>query len=397
MRSLLPALPRAAWIVLAGDAASAVGSGLTLPFLLVYLHQARGLGLGSAGLAVAMIALAGLAGNPLGGSGGDRFGPRATLVAGLLAAAAGSLALVDVASAPQAFAACGLLGLGAAVSWPALDTLLASLVAPEQRAGAFGLRHATLNVGLGVGALIAAVLVAGASPNALATLYALDAASFVIFAFAVLALTPPTRGERESTPGRWRSLAGDRVFLRVWALTALLVGAGVAQYAAAFPAYATEVAGLDARWLSLALAANTVTVVAAQLLVLRLLKRRRRSTALALVGALWALAWTIALVSSAPALLIAAMVLLGLGETALIPTVPALVNQLAPEGLRGRYNGALALAFTCGFVFGPLLAAGVLAAGLGRVLPAVLAVACALAALGARRLRLPPGCDLVSV
>ena len=42
-----------------------------------------------------------------------------------------------------------------------------------------------------------------------------------------------------------------------------------------------------------------------------------------------------------------------------------------------------------------LLAAGVLAAGLGRALPAVLAAACALAALGARRLRLPPGCDRV--
>src|SRR5215208_2544508 len=77
VRSLVPALPRAAWVVLAGDAVSALGSGLTLPFLLVYLHQARGLDLGPASLAVATVAIAGLAGNPFGGALSDRVGARA--------------------------------------------------------------------------------------------------------------------------------------------------------------------------------------------------------------------------------------------------------------------------------------------------------------------------------
>jgi hypothetical protein len=40
---LVPALPRSAWVVLGGDFASAVGSGLTLPFLFVYAHQVHGL------------------------------------------------------------------------------------------------------------------------------------------------------------------------------------------------------------------------------------------------------------------------------------------------------------------------------------------------------------------
>ena len=33
--ALIPELPRPAWVVLCGDFASAVGSGLTLPFLFV--------------------------------------------------------------------------------------------------------------------------------------------------------------------------------------------------------------------------------------------------------------------------------------------------------------------------------------------------------------------------
>jgi MFS family permease len=398
VRSLVPTLPRAAWIVLAGDGVSALGSGLTLPFLLVYLHQARGLDLGPAGLAVATIAIAGLAGNPLGGVLSDCIGPRATLAAGLVTAATGSLALAAVSSPWQAFAASALLGVGVAVAWPALDALLAALVAPEQRASAFALRHATMNAGLGVGALLAALLVAGASPAALAHLYVLDAISFAAFAVVLLGhrRLPSHRraGRVPRAPRGHRVILGDRVFLRVWALTALLVAVGVAQYAAAFPAYATEVVGLDPSWLSLVLAANTITVVGAQLLALRLLAGRRRSSAIVLVAALWAAAWSVALAAgalaagpAAPALLTVTMVLLAVGETALAPTVPALVNELAPDALRGRYNGALALAFTTGFIAGPLLAGAAIGSGFGAALPGALAAACGLSALAARRLR----------
>src|SRR5215216_671839 len=90
MRALVPELPRGAWTLLAGDAVSAVGSGMTLPFLLVYLHEIRGLGLGAAGLAVSAVALAGFAGNPLGGSLADRIGCRAALLLGLAVCGAGS-------------------------------------------------------------------------------------------------------------------------------------------------------------------------------------------------------------------------------------------------------------------------------------------------------------------
>jgi MFS family permease len=410
LRSLVPALPRAAWVILAGDAVSALGSGLTLPFLLVYLHQARGLELGPASLAVATIAIAGLGGNPLGGALSDRIGARATLAAGLVTAAVGSLALAAVSSPWQAFAACALLGVGAAVAWPALDALLAGLVTSEQRASAFALRHATLNAGLGIGALVAGLLVAGASPAALAGLYVLDAVSFAAFAVVLLGhrrlASHRGAGRVARTSGGYRVILGDRVFVRVWALTALLVTAGVAQYSAAFPAYATEVVGLDASWLSLALAANTITVVGAQLLTLRLLAGRRRTSTIVLVAALWAAAWSVALVagaltvgSAAPALLTVTMVLLAAGETALAPTLPALVNELAPDALRGRYNGALALAFTAGFIAGPLLAAAAIECGLGAALPGALAMACGLAALAARRLRhhLPLALDAIPV
>jgi hypothetical protein len=42
--SWLPVLPGAAWRLLAGEILSAAGSRLTLPFVLVYLHEVGGAG-----------------------------------------------------------------------------------------------------------------------------------------------------------------------------------------------------------------------------------------------------------------------------------------------------------------------------------------------------------------
>jgi MFS family permease len=212
----------------------------------------------------------------------------------------------------------------------------------------------------------------------------------------------PVDADAGAAPTGYREILRDRLFRRLWALMALLVTVGYAQYHAAFPVYATTAGGVSASGLSLAFAANTFTVVGAQLLVLRLLAGRRRTRGVALVGMLFAGAWAITLLAGqlagagATVLFALAMVVLGLGETALAPIMPALVNDLAPERLRGRYNGAFALAWTTGFIAGPLLAGPALAAGLGDALLVVLVAACGLAVIAARRLErtLPPALNL---
>jgi MFS family permease len=406
MRALVPQLPRDGWILLAGDAVSAVGSGLTLPFLFVYLHQMRGLGLGQAGLALSVVALAGFAGNPVGGSLVDRVGGRAALLAGLAFAAVGSAWLAFVTGAWDAYGAAATLGFGLAVIWPARTALLAVVVPPERRSSAYGLGHAAMNVGLGAGSLLAALIVHRSSLASFQALYLLDAASFVAFAPFVARLSvPTTRPDAAPAAARgYGAIVRDRAFRRLWALTALIVGFGYAQYSAAFPAFATGQAGLDAHQLALAFAANTVAVAVAQLPVLRALRGRRRTSALAFAFAATGIAWTIVLVgarapSSAAAATVfsVAMIALALGETALSPSAPALANDLARDDLRGRYNGVYTLAWTTGFAAGPALAGAMLAAGAANLLMLGLIAACAIGAAGSIRLarHLPQGIDVV--
>ncbi|MGW1376709.1 MFS transporter [Streptomyces sp. NPDC002446] len=445
MRSLIPALPRSAWTVLAADAFSAVGTGLTLPFLVVYLHTVLGFALGPVGLVAATVAVAGLAGNPLGGWLADRAGPRAALITGLVIAAAGALGLSGVTALWQAFAAAAVSGFGVAVAWPAQDALLAHLVRPAARSGAFALRHATLNVGLGIGGLLAALMADTARPSSFTTLYLFDAASFLL-AIPLLLLARPTThpaltdtaahqapdvapdvasgvapdaaadtptGSRDARPGPsstrsspsstrsgYAEVFRDPCLRRLWLLVALLITMGYGQFNEVLPAYVARPTGPGVRIVAVMFIANTVTVVLAQLVTVRLLTGRRRTRALMLLCGLWAVGWVLAAFHGllagplAACMAVTVAVVFGIGETLLTATVPALTNDLAPTAVRGRYNGSVTLAYTTGFMAGPAMGGFALTA-LGGSWFLVAAALTGAAALAARRLEhgLPPAAN----
>jgi MFS family permease len=407
---LLPVLPPAAWVVLGGDFVSAIGSGLTLPFLFIYAHQVRHLSYGTAGLVVAVIALATLLGNPVGGAAADRWTPRRALMAGLVVAAAGSAALALARTALALFGAAGLFGLGVSVIWPAQDTLLASLAGPAARSAVFSVRHACLNAGLGLGALGAATVVSVAHPGTFVAVYLADTASFLAFVPVLAGLRSPARQASTPDPGRpertrYREVPRDKAFLRAWVLTALIVTVSFGQFPSSFAGYATRPGGIGTHGLSMAFAANMLTVACGQLFVLRWLGGHRRTTGVALAAAAWAATWAVVIIgghlgggAAAEIAFGAAMVIFALGESLFSPTLPAIINDLAPPGAAGRYNGLSSLAFTTGFLLGP--ASGGLALGVGRGTGffAVMLLACALAAAAALRLgrHIPPGANQIT-
>lgn len=89
------------------------------------------------------------------------------------------------------------------------------------------------------------------------------------------------------------------------------------------------------------------------------------------------------------AMFIGGFVVFGIGETFLSPSVSPLVNDLAPDALRGRYNATVNLSWQAGTIVGPLLAGTALGHGAGRGLFLTLSLVCglgALAALGLERI-----------
>src|SRR3954470_14475096 len=89
LRSLNPQLPRDVWILQAGGLANMFGNGVIGPFLIIYLHNVRGISLGVAGLVVAGSSAAALCSGFVGGALSDRLGPRTVLSAAVLVLAVG--------------------------------------------------------------------------------------------------------------------------------------------------------------------------------------------------------------------------------------------------------------------------------------------------------------------
>ena len=403
---LIPQLPRAAKIILIGDAVSALGVGMSMPFMLIYIHQIRGIDMATAGLVLSALALASFVGNPLGGWLSDPLGPRVTLLAGTACSAAGVAAFAWVTTAPLAFLAAALLGLGNAIAWPAFDALLATVVAPQQRSAAFAVRHATLNAGIAAGAVVAGLIVDVSHPVTFQAVYLVDAATFLVFIPLLLLIRVPHRQSTSEHHGKpsYRTVLKDRLFLSVVGLSALLVTVGFAQYHAAFPGWAGREGGIPASALGVCFAANAATVVLLQLPVLRALSGRRRTTAISLAFAGWAIAWLLALMSgsqgsgwSALGGFVTCMVVFGVAETLLAPTLTAIVNDLAPDHLRGRYNGVSTLGWTTGFFLGPAITGFALGNDAGSALLAALTVACLLGIVWANRLgrSLPSSCNRI--
>lgn len=367
IKGIIPTLPPRAWRVLAADGVAALGTGLVLPFLLVYLRDVRNVSVTTGGFVIAFLAIVSLACGPPAGSFVDRFGPRHTLMASLCLCSAGSVSLALTRETWHAFVAAGLIGAGFAAMWPGTHSLLASLVATEQRSAVFSVHYATLNLGIGLGGIIGGLFADVGNPRTFELLYTFDALSWLFFA-AVLFLMRDIGGRSEPTAdglqqAGYRAVIQDRLFLRLMAITVMLVTVGYSQLESGYPAYVTGEGGASTRLLGAAFAANTFFIVVAQLFVLRWLTGKRRTRALMAICILWAIAWmfTIGAGQIETQIIrnigfILAMVFIALGECMVSPSIPGILNDLAPDELRGRYNGAYSLCFSMGHIVGPAIA-----------------------------------------
>jgi MFS family permease len=365
------------------------GNGLVLPILLIYLHRVRHIPLATTGLLLTLPALLGLLTVPLSGSLMDRVGARRVLRAALSAQAAGQLLIAWSHSAVTAVPGLILQGVGLAPTFPAYNMMVARL-APDagQQQRAFGVNFTVINASIGLGGLVSAAVVDVARPGTFQSLFVGNAASCVATA-VLLRLVPPPAPVVLREMGQqngYRRVLTDRnlgQLRRLLVLTLLLAMTGYAALDAGLPAYANVVAGVSAKVVALSLAANTLTIVAFQLFVLRRLRGHRRSHALSVVGAVWLVSW--ALFGASPAaggpfarsaVVLAFAAVFGLGETFMAPTLAPLTNTLAPEVVRGRVNALSSGTFSIAFVLSPAISAGFISAGLGGVWIGLLCLGC---------------------
>ncbi len=176
-----------------GISLSALGNGLILPFLYVYLTEVRDLQPTLVGLVLAwMGALSLILTGPV-GTLIDRWGPRPVLILGLAVEAVGVISWSMVTTITGAFAVGSLIAAGGVALWPAGNALLTRMVDVSQRERAYGLQFMLMNAGLGVGGLISSLLVSIDNVGSFQRLYQFNAVTYVAY-IAVLATLPRLTG-----------------------------------------------------------------------------------------------------------------------------------------------------------------------------------------------------------
>jgi len=382
LRGFWNQLPTTGKWLLSTTAISTIGRGMTLPFTIIYVHEVRGVPLDVAGLLMGLIAVVALAVTGPVGALIDRLGARAVVIWGTIAQFAGAVVMAYATSVTAFVVAFTLLGIAFGVGWPGFNALTSSIVSGPIRTQFFGINFALVNLGIGVGGIVSGFLTNVDRPGTFSAIFLADAACTLVPLGLLMWPLRHVAGRPERAPdGRPAEAgAGYLTILRkpavLWitALTFLSSFVGYGQMEAGFPAFARQVSEVSTRTIGFAFAANTAVIVGMQFLVLRFIDGHRRTRVfLALVG-LWAAAWLllgatglVAGTVAAAAGVIVFHVLFGLGETMLQPTVPAIVNDLASDRDRGRFNAVSAGAFQMGAITAPIVAGVLLSRHLGGV------------------------------
>jgi len=365
-------LPRVVLLLQVGNAVNFFGYGLILPFEIIYLHQIRGFSTATAGLVLATILGTATVVTPPTGALLDHFRPKPILIAGNLASALGYAGFVLVDRPGQAFACAVVAGAGVGAAGTANQTLLITLITPEQRPASFALGRVAQNLGLGVGATVAGFIVSSAQHlGSFQTLYVFDAVTFAAFALVVLAMVPNARpaAAYAGAGGRgFRAVARDRKFLIVIAANIVLLIVGYTTFANILPPFVKAHTRVGPGAIGVLFLFNTFFVVIAQLPATRVVKWMRRAQTFAAASAFFAIALLGVLSATlihwelgATVLLAGVAIVFAVGECIHNVVLGPLVADLAPPHLLGRYMSLYRLVVTGGLALGPAIGGALLA------------------------------------
>jgi MFS family permease len=346
-------LPRPAWIICTGMFINKFGNFLSV-FLVLYL-TAKGYSTFLAGLALGAIGLGSFFGNAVGGAAADRLGRRWAIVVSMFGSGALTLLVPLTPNIYLVIALCTVIGFFAQLYRPAGGAILVDTVDPGDRIAAFALLRLAINLGMSVGPLVGGVL-SGISYSYLFIGNALTSFLFGLLVLVMLPETKPAPRDSDVEVARrrgYRDVFADRM-MRLY-LLAMIAGTYVyVQTTATLPLHVRD-AQLSNQFYGLLLGINAFVIVLFELPLVKFTERRdpRRVMALGLV--LLAVGVGATGVADGRSALIATVLVWTLAEMIYTPVATAYPGMLAPEHLRGRYQGAEGIAITIAQTAGPAL------------------------------------------
>jgi MFS family permease len=379
-------LPRTFWWLWTSTLVNRLGA-FVATFLAMYLTVDRGYSATYAGLVAALHGLGGVVSSVGAGVLTDRLGRRPTLLVSQLGTAF-SVALLGFVEHPAAIAAVAFaVGMASNGSRPAVQAMIADIVAPKDRVRAFSLNYWAINLGFAVSASAAGLI----AEHGYLLLFLGEAALTLVCAVLVFVKLPESRpGGRPVRTARGAVADGPRVsmgtVLRDGPFMAV-VGLGFLVATLFMQAYVALPVDMAAKGLSssdygLAIAVNGLLIVVLQIPVTRLIERRDPARLLILSSLLAGYGFGLTAFAGSVGMYVLAICVWTLGEILNSPVQMGLVARLSPAHGRGRYQGMHTLSWSVAALVAPLAGGAVLDRWGSAVLWALTAGVGTVAALG---------------
>ncbi|WUH93481.1 MFS transporter [Streptomyces sp. NBC_00433] len=378
--------------MLGAMAVDAVGSGMYVPFSLVFFHHITGLSFAVVGAVLTAVGLIGMAALPLAGAAVDRYGARRVQLV-LYGVRGTGFALYPLATALPAFAAVALGTAFGDRAFPAVQqSWIGEFAAGADRDRLQAASRALRNGGLGAGALLASLVVTLAGDRGFVAAAWLNAASFAVAWLLMRRVKAPARPAAQPAPAAggagYRVVFADRPFLALTGAN-FLTALGYSALAVLFPLFIAGPLHGAQSLTGAAFTLNTVLCAVGGVHIARLGRRSgaRRTRSAALGGLIFAASFAgLALLATVrpqagwatAGLLLALVTLYTVAETVHNPAASSLAVAAAPESLRGRYMAAYQLSWSLASILAPSLFTALTAAD--ARLPWLLLVGTALSA-----------------
>ncbi|MEV0280872.1 MFS transporter [Streptomyces sp. NPDC050610] len=349
-------LPRAFWWLWTSTLVNRLGA-FVATFMALYLTIERGYSASFAGLVAALYGLGGAVSSIGAGVLTDRLGRRPTMLVAQ-ASTAVLVAVLAFVQHPVAIAGVALLvGMAASGSRPAVQAMMADIVAPKDRVRAFSLNYWAINIGFAFSS-IGAGFIAEYSYRAGFLIEAVMTMACAILVFVKLPESRPDRapdvaGKAAEPSVNLGTVLRDGRFMGLVGLS-ILIGLIFQQGSVALPV-AMGADGFSSGDFGLAIGVNGVLIVLLQIPVSRFIQHRGPGKLLvvsallagygfgltAFAGSLWLYALTVAVWT--------------LAEVVNAPVQMGLVVRLSPTHGRGRYQGVYSLSWSVGSLAAPLI------------------------------------------
>jgi MFS family permease len=343
----------------------ALGSGLFMPFSVLFFTATTPLSLQQVGLALSIAALIRLPATAGAGVLTDRLGSKRTVIASSLAQAFGFAGYLFVGSFPQVLASAIAVQVGNSLFWVAYPALVHQAPDNASQESWFALISAMRNAGLAVGALGASLAVAIGGTTGYYVVIAVNAASFVLA--AMLIRLDPVSSERshmdhpacEEPIEGWSAVLHDRPFLAFVAVNVGMVLLSLS-FVIAVPVFLVTSADLPDWTPGTLLALNAVLGALGATYVVKVVTGRRRDHVLissqVIIGAGYACILMAGLVPTVFSIAFAVLAAVFVTTTELIqgPVVSAIINESASDRSRGHYVSVYQMTFSIVDIVAPI-------------------------------------------